>query len=133
MGCRSALYVNNPNTQTLTIGSQISVGSVVRRFGCNVNLVGTTIQLKGSGYYDVKSNFAIEGTSTGTVTISLLQDGMPVNGANTTLGVVDGTISTLPMDVVVRVVEPDVISNLTFEIYGVGADVTNVTSVIEKI
>lgn len=54
---KSVIYANNSSTQTtVATGSIINFGSIVRRYGCNLNLSGGNVVIDGSGYYDVDVN-----------------------------------------------------------------------------
>ena len=48
---KAMIYTVNESTQTVTENGNIGLGTIVRRFGCNLNLAGSGIQVMGSGYY----------------------------------------------------------------------------------
>ena len=78
MSCNSVIYTGNNSIPSLAANSQIPFGSVVRRFGRNVNLGGESIELCGSGYYDVSISCSIPASTTDDVTIQLDQNGEEV-------------------------------------------------------
>lgn len=99
---KSVLYAANSNTQTLTTGSTISFGSIVRRYGSNLNLSGGDVSVKGEGYYSVDSNFTFEPTTPGTVIITLYKNGVAIPGAVATFTTVADTIYSVTIPAMVR-------------------------------
>lgn len=90
MSCKSALYsaATSPTTLTLTAAqpsATLPLGTVIRRFGCNVQLSGTGILLDGDGYYDVDANVTITPAAAGNYTVTLFRDGVAVPGATQTI------------------------------------------------
>ena len=56
--CKSAIYTANTSPVTLNLTVQqpsaaLPLGTVIRRFGRNIQLSGTGILIEGEGYYDV--------------------------------------------------------------------------------
>lgn len=92
MSCKSAIYTANqrPYSTTLTATqptTQLELGTVVRRFGCNTQLSGNGILLDGQGYYDIDANVTITPEVAGDYTISIYEDGVAVPGAQQTITV----------------------------------------------
>ena len=90
MSCKSAIYTANTAASAITLStaqpaSTISLGTTIRRFGCNIKLNGTGILLDGEGYYDVNASVTLTPAATGDYTIKLLADGVEVPGANQTV------------------------------------------------
>ena len=48
---KSLIQTSNISSQNVAVGSVISLGSVLRRFGCNCRLNGSTVEVEGEGYY----------------------------------------------------------------------------------
>ena len=84
MSCKSAIYTVNSTGQVVTANSQIPFGSVIRRYGCNCKLDGTSIILEGGGYYKVDSSLSIAPSAEGEITAQLYKDGVAVPGATAT-------------------------------------------------
>lgn len=135
MSCKAGLYTVNTNAQALTIGSAISPGSIVRRFGQNVNLNNDSIVISGAGYYDVSAAVTITATTAGTVTVSLTKDDSVVPGAVASSLVAQGDIVTVPINALVREFGCccDNTSNLKFVVGGAGETISNIAIVVERI
>lgn len=132
---KSAIYTSNTSTQALAVGSNVSLGTVIRRFGQNIRLDGDAIQITGGGYYVVDASFTITATYPGTVTISLLKDNVAVQGAIASASVVAGDVVTVSIDALIREFGCccDNNATLTFVIGGVAESITNASVVVEKI
>lgn len=133
MSCKSAIYTANSATQAVAIGGTLALGSIIRRFGCAVNLNGNGITLSEPGYYDVDASIVVAPTAAGTVTVTLFQDGVAVPGATasaTTTAAADAV--TLNIPALVRVM-CNSNSILTLVLTGAASSVTNVAFVVEKI
>ena len=133
---RSAIYVANISSQNVLENGVISPGTIVRRFGPNLNLSGNAIQIVGAGYYDINATITLDPTGAGTITIKVLKDNVEVQGATASATVADAEgVVTLPVSALVRENCSccDGLSNLTFVLEGLGAEVTNVAIVVEKI
>lgn len=130
---KSAIYTANSATQAVAIGGTLALGSIIRRFGCAVNLNGNGITLSEPGYYDVDASIVVAPTAAGTVTVTLFQDGVAVPGATasaTTTAAADAV--TLNIPALVRVM-CNSNSILTLVLTGAASSVTNVAFVVEKI
>jgi len=132
---KSAIYTSNNATQALALGSNIGLGNIIRRFGCNCNLNGDAINVNGAGYYDIDANFIINGTNAGTATISLLKDGVLVPGAIASATIAVGDVATLGINALVREYGccANNNSNLTFVLSGTAETISNASVVVEKV
>lgn len=87
MSCKSAIYTTNSTPASITLTTAqptatLSLGTVTRRFGGNIQLSGNGILLDGEGYYDVDVNVGITPAAAGDYTVTLYQDGVAVPGAS---------------------------------------------------
>lgn len=100
---KSLIQTTNISTQSVTVGSVISLGSVLRRFGCNCRLNGNSIEIEGEGYYTVDVALTATPTAAGNVTVSVLKDGVAIPSATATNSVSTvGNSTTLPINTTVR-------------------------------
>ena len=101
---KSLIQTANTSQQTVAENSIISLGSVLRRFGCNLRLNGNAIEVFGEGYYIIEVSVTATPTATGNVTIQLLQNDNVVPGTTTTgsVGTV-GNSTSLPIVSTIRV------------------------------
>lgn len=133
MSCKSAIYTANAATQAVAIGGTLALGSIIRRFGCSVNLNGNGITLSEPGYYNVDASIVVAPTAAGTVTVTLFQDGVAVPGAvasATTTAAADAVTLNIPALVRVMCTSNSI---LTLVLTGAASSVTNVAVVAEKI
>ena len=100
---KSLIQVANIGQQSVLANSVISLGSVLRRFGCNCRLNGNAIELEGEGYYTIDMDATVTPTAAGNVTITLFKDGVAIPGATATNSVSTvGNSTTLPINTTVR-------------------------------
>ena len=78
---RSLIQTSNQSSQNVAAGSVISLGSVQRRFGCNLRLSGNGIEVTGEGYYTIDCDVSVAPTAAGAVTIALYKNGVQIPGA----------------------------------------------------
>ena len=78
---RSAIYTVNNTTQAVAVNGTIGLGTVNRRFGSNLSLVGNAIRECGTGYYKYCANFSVAPTAAGDVTVTAYKDGVAIPGA----------------------------------------------------
>lgn len=98
---RSALYTaETTEVAGIVNGSTLPLGSIVRRVGCNVDLSGNSILIKGTGYYAVVASFTMTPSADDTVTIQALQNGVPIPGAKAAFN--GSTEKTVPIVFMVR-------------------------------
>ena len=100
---RSLIQTTNQTTQAVALNGIISLGSVLRRFGCNLRLSGNAIECVGEGYYVVDCNVTVAPTAAGDVTVALYDNGVQIPGA-----IASGTVAaagdfiTLPIETTIR-------------------------------
>lgn len=131
---KSALYTVNTTNQAVADGGTIAVGQAVRRFGCNANVSGQGIAIR-DGYFDISASVTLTPSAAGAITITLLDNGVAVQGATSTItAAADPT--TLNLIGMVR----DrggcgfpTGSNLTLQLTGQAATVNNVAVKVVKL
>ena len=135
MSCKAAIYVSNTGSQTVPDSGVISLGSIIRRFGCGVNLNGNGIAIDREGYYDVSASLSIAAGAAGPVTVTLFRDGVAVPGATATVtAAAAGDIVNLSIEALVRQAGCCAGgSTLTLSIVGVGGTVNNVALKVIKL
>lgn len=82
------LGVKNTGSQTVLTDGILNIGSAYRKY-CKKNACGVTafsrtandISLQHSGIYHITANFVASAPAAGTVTVQLLANGVPVEGA----------------------------------------------------
>ena len=100
---RSLIQTVNQSSQTVALNSIIGLGSVQRRFGCNLRLSGNGIEVIGEGYYTVDADVSVAPTALGVVTVALYDNGVQIPGA-IAYGSVDtaGNPTTLSITATIR-------------------------------
>lgn len=81
MSCKSALYTAMQTPTEVAVNGVIPLGSLIRRYGCDITLNGNAANIVGNGYYDVDASITVAPTAAGTVTATLYKDGIAVPGA----------------------------------------------------
>ena len=56
MSCKSALYAAMQTPTAVAVDGVIPLGSLIRRYGCDVALNGNAVNITGAGYYDVDAS-----------------------------------------------------------------------------
>lgn len=133
---KSIIYTANTSAQNVAINGVISPGSIIRRYGPNLNLSGQAIQICGAGYYDIDASITLAPTAAGNVTVTAFLDNVAIPGATATeTATAANDIINLNLDGVVREACTccEGISNLTFVLTGTAASVTNVAISVEKL
>lgn len=133
---KSALYTANTSNQTIQDNGIISPGTIIRRFGPNINLVGNAIQITGAGYYEFNSSITIAPTAEGEVTVAIYKDGVPIQGATATeTAAAAGDNINLSISAIVREFCSccDGLSNFTFVLTGVESTIINIAATVEKL
>ena len=133
---KSLIQVANPSSQAVAVNSIISLGSVQRRYGCNLRLSGNAIEMGGEGYYAVDCSITLVPNAVGSVSVALLVDGNTVSGATATGSVgTAGDSVTLPITATLRrscnCCED--VNNLTFVVTAGASTVTNISARVEKL
>ena len=130
---KSALYAANTSAVPYISGDTLQLGSIVRRFGCSVDLNGNTIFLKDSGYYIVHVSVTATPTAAGTVTVSALYNATEIPGATASATGTAGDPVSLAFAAIVRNPCGCDFGNLTFDITGAAGTVENAAVAVEKI
>ena len=100
---KSLIQTANQSSQSVAVNSAISLGTVIRRFGCNCRLSGNAIEVDGAGYYTISGTVTLQPTAVGSVSVGVYVNGVPVVGS-----VVTGSVSTagnpvtLPIETTIR-------------------------------
>ena len=129
---RSKIQTVNPTTQAVAVNGIISLGSVLRRYGCNCKLSGNAIEISGCGYYDVTAAVTVEPTAAGQTVVSLFENGNTVPSAyGEGTAAAAGDPVTVPIVTTVRLFENGT-SNLTFVLTEGAGDVTNISVRVDK-
>lgn len=81
MSCKSAIYTAMQTPTEVTVNGVIPLGSLIRRYGCDISLNGNAVNIVGKGYYDVDVSVTAAPSAAGTVTATLIKDGVVVPGA----------------------------------------------------
>ena len=132
---KSLIQTANISQQTVAVGSVISLGSVLRRFGCNCRLNGNAIEVEGEGYYIIDVCATATPTTAGNVTISVLKDGVVVPSATATNSVSTvGNSTTLPINTTIRLgCKCDGASSLTVVLVAGAGVVNNISTRVIKV
>ena len=133
---KSIIYAVNSSAQTVSVDGTINPGIVIRRFGPNLNLVGTGIQITGPGYYDIDTSFTLIPETAGEVTITAYLDGVSIPGGTATATAAEaGDYVNLAITSVVK--EGcgccTGLKTLTFILTGLEANVVNSAILVEKL
>lgn len=100
---KSLIQTVNQSTQSVAVNSIISLGSVLRRYGCGCKLSGNAIEIVGEGYYEIDTSVTLTPAAAGNVTIALFEDGVQIPGAIATGSVTTvGNSLTLPIITTIR-------------------------------
>lgn len=129
---KSALYLANTLSQTLTVGDNISFGNIVRRFGNNINMSGGNVSLQGAGYYDIDTAFTFTAGAAGTAVIALYKDGTAIPGAIASFTTAADSVYTVSIPALVRTFCCTQ-SNITAVLTGVAGTVNNSAVKVVKV
>ena len=131
---KSLIQTTNQNPTAIAENGILSLGSVLRRYGCNCRLSGNAVEVKGEGYYKVDAVVTIEPTDIGDVTVALYDNGVQVQGAIAygTAGAASDPV-TLPIVTTIRQgCCCDSADSLTLVLLEGAGTVTNVSLRVEK-
>ena len=133
MSCKSALYAAMQTPTAVAVDGVIPLGSLIRRYGCDVALNGNAVNITGAGYYDVDASVTVTPAAAGTVTITLYKDGVAVPGATASeTAAANGTVN-LCIPPLVRHACCAAGSALTLVLTGAAATVNNVALRVQRI
>lgn len=130
---KSAIYTAVTTSTPVADGAIAPVGTVQRRFGCNLRQDGNTIVTCGLGYYKVTAVATLTAASAAPISITLQKDGVPVPGATSVITVAGASDETvLPLAAIIRN-QCDCSSVLSFVISGAAVTLDNFAVVVEKL
>lgn len=133
MSCKSALYAAMQTPTAVAVDGVIPLGSLIRRYGCDVALNGNAVNITGAGYYDVDASVTVSPAAAGTVTITLYKDGVAVPGATASeTAAANGTVN-LSIPPLVRQACCAAGSALTLVLTGAAATVNNVALRVQRV
>lgn len=101
-------FVANNVSQTIVGGGPIAPGTAQHGFGCvcgnrAINVNGNSINIQGTGYYDIMVGATVSASAAGNVTLSLYQDGaLVVQGSETIAAANDPASIAFPAGVKVN-------------------------------
>ena len=133
MSCKSALYAAMQTPTAVAVDGVIPLGSLIRRYGCDVALNGNTVNITGAGYYDVDASVTVAPAAVGTVTITLFKDGVAVPGATASASGAAGAPVVLAFPALVRQACCASGAALTLVLTGAAATVNNVAMRVQRI
>lgn len=133
MSCKSALYAALQTPTAVAVDGVIPLGSIIRRYGCDANLNGNAVNITNAGYYDVDVSVTVAPTAAGTVTATLVKDGVAIPGATASAAAAAGAPTVLSFPALVRQACCASGSALTLVLSGAAATVTNVALRVQRI
>lgn len=78
---KAGIYTANTTAQSVGANSALPLGSIIRRFGCSVDLNGNGVNIREQGYYNVDGSITYTPTDAGLLTVQLMADGVAVPGS----------------------------------------------------
>lgn len=129
---RTLLQTVNQSAQAVEAGGVISLGTTLRRIGCNCILSGNGIEIQDAGYYLVDSSISLAPTADGVVTVTALKDGVPIQGATATATGTTGDSLNLVISTTVKENCCDGNSSITFILGDTAANISNISTRIIK-
>lgn len=143
MSCKPELSTVSSLASAVAVGGVIPLGSVARKRGTKdgnctfpIDLAGNSIVISDQGYYQFIINATFTVPAPGNVTITLLQNGVPVAGFNatTTVSAADTQVATLTIGAPdVRVFCNGAPAAFAFVVSGVAANFSNVAVSVKKV
>lgn len=133
MSCKSAIYSAMQTPTGVAVDGVIPLGSLIRRYGCDLELNGNAVNIINTGYFDVDASVTLAPIADGTVTVTLYKDGVAVPGATASAGVSAGVDANLNFPALVRQVCCAAGSALTLVLTGAAASVDNVALRVQRI
>lgn len=125
---KSLIQVVNNSNQSVLANGIIIPGTVVRRFGPNCTLDGSSVLLSGSGYYAVDAVFVLSASTAGVVQVALSEIGggvLPGATASATISN-EGDVVTLTIPTTVRIKDCSGTKNIIATLVsGTGVTVSN--------
>lgn len=133
MSCKSALYTAMQTPTEVAVNGVIPLGSLIRRYGCDITLNGNAVNIVGKGYYDVDTSITVAPTAAGTVTATLYKDGVAVPGATASAAGAAGAPVVLAFPALVRQACCASSAALTLVLTGAASTVSNVALRVQRI
>lgn len=130
---KSLIQTTNQTSQNVEENGIISLGSVLRRYGCNCRLSGNAIEVSGQGYYAVDVSVTVAPTAAGDVTVALFGNNVQIPSAIATVTAADGGTVTLPITTTIRqVCNCEVADSLTVVLIEGSGVVSNISARVVK-
>lgn len=99
---KSVIFATNASPTPVLAGGALPLGTIIRRYGCALDLNGNGINAYEPGYYKVTASISATPTDAGIVTATLLSDGVPISGATASATAAAGETVALPIVAVIR-------------------------------
>lgn len=131
---KSLIQVINTSSQAVAVGGTISLGTALRRYGCNLRLNGDAVEADGAGYYTIDGAITVAPTAAGVVTVAVYVNGVELAGARASANVATaGGLITLPLCGTIRQgCCCDSADNITAVLVAGAGTVSNVSLRVEK-
>lgn len=132
---RSLIQTANTSTQAVTPAVNpaiVSLGNVVRRYGCNLRINGDSIEERGAGYYEIDGTITVIPTAAGDVTVALYENGVVMPGTQVSGNVGAASPITLPLVATSRINCCEGVSSITVGVIEGEGSVDNVSLRIVK-
>lgn len=136
MSCKSAIYTAMQTPTEVAVNGVIPLGSLIRRYGCDISLNGNAVNIVGKGYkgyYDVDVSITVSPTAAGTVTATLIKDGVVVPAATASANAAAGAPVTLAFPALVRQACCASGSALSLVLTGAASTLSNVALRVQRI
>lgn len=133
MSCKSAIYTAMQTPTGVSVDGVIPLGSLIRRYGCDIAMNGNAINILSKGYYDVDASVTLTPTTAGTVTATLFLNGVAVPGATASATATAGSTVLLSFPSLVRQACCAAGSSLTLVLTGAESTVNNVALRVQRI
>ena len=129
---KSLIQVANPSPQNVAENGIINLGSVQRRYGCNLRLSGNAIEVSENGYYTITGSVTVVPTGTGTVTVAIYADGDQIPGViASSVGTAASPVA-LPLVGTIRQFCCSSVNNLTCVLVAGAGSVQNISLRVTK-
>lgn len=102
-------------------------------YGCDISLNGNAVNIVSKGYYDVDVSITVSPTAAGTVTATLIKDGVVVPGATASANAAAGAPVALAFPALVRQACCASGSALSLVLTGTASTVSNVALRVQRI
>ncbi len=137
MSCASGIYTVYTGSTAVPTDGYLPVGTTVRRYGKNLAQAGDGILLDGAGYYLINANVVVTGagtgTTAGTVTLTLTEDGTPIQGGLSSVTIAPDSIETITVHAIVRKKCCDTPTTIQIKNTGVNVTINQVSSTVIKV